>query len=266
VLPLKDNIPTLRRPVVTWLLLLVNVAVFLATVTAPDTTLPDYDAGTPVPVSGFDAVTLEYGFTPCELTERCEADDRGQVLVAGTEQDVEAVRVPEVPVVLTLLTSMFMHGGLLHLGGNLLFLYIFGNNVEDAMGRLRFVLFYLVSGGAASLLQWAIGPTSDIPNIGASGAIAGVLGAYLVLFPRARVLTALTLLIFFYVVEIPAIIVLGLWFVLQLASGSAALVGPEQGGGGVAYFAHVGGFVAGLVLVRLFARRPPGGGRPVHAR
>ena len=262
MLPLKDNIPTLRRPVVTWLLLLVNVAVFVGTVTAPDTSLPDYEDGAPVAVSGFDAVTLEYGFTPCELSDDCAADDRGEVVVAGTDGAVEAVRVPDVPVALTLLTSMFMHGGLLHLGGNMLFLFIFGNNVEDAMGRLRFLLFYLVSGLAADLLQFAINPASDIPNIGASGAIAGVLGGYLLLHPRARVLTALTLVVFFYVIEIPAVFVLVVWFVLQVVNGSAALATPDTGG--VAYWAHVGGFVAGFVLVRVFARGRGGGPRPTR--
>ena len=263
MLPLKDNVPTLRRPVVTWVLLVVNILVFAATVTAPDTTLPDFDGGTRVPVSGFDAVTLEYGFTPCELSERCPADDRGTVVVAGTESDVETVRVPDVPVLLTLLTSMFLHGGLLHLGGNMLFLFIFGNNVEDAMGRLRFVLFYLVAGLAAHLVQFSIDPASDIPNIGASGAIAGILGGYLLLYPRARVLTAITLVIFFYVIEVPALLVLGLWFVLQIVDGSAALASPQSGG--VAYWAHIGGFVAGFLLIRLFTRgrspAPPRRGR-----
>jgi membrane associated rhomboid family serine protease len=172
--------------------------------------------------------------------------------VAGTESDVETVRVPDVPVLLTLLTSMFMHGGLLHLGGNMLFLFIFGNNVEDAMGRLRFVLFYLVAGLAAHLVQFAIDPASDIPNIGASGAIAGVLGGYLLLYPRARVLTAITLVVFFYVIEVPALLVLGLWFVLQVVDGSAALASPQSGG--VAYWAHIGGFVAGFLLIRPFTR------------
>jgi membrane associated rhomboid family serine protease len=266
VLPLSDNIRARRRPFVTWTLMAISIAVFVFTYTQPETTLPGYDNGRPVRVSGFEALTVEYGFVSCELAENCEQPNRSEVTATGNEDETAAVRVPERSPYLTLFTSMFMHGGLLHIVGNMLFLFIFGNNVEDRMGRLGYLVFYLLAGLAADLAQFATDTASDIPGIGASGAIAGVLGAYLVLFPRARVLTALTLLIFFYVVEIPAIIVLGLWFVLQLASGSAALVGPEQGGGGVAYFAHVGGFVAGLVLVRLFARRPPGGGRPVHAR
>jgi membrane associated rhomboid family serine protease len=136
----------------------------------------------------------------------------------------------------------------------MLFLWIFGNNVEDRMGRVRYLLFYLVCGVIAGLAQLLTGTTSGVPNIGASGAIAGVLGAYLVLYPRARVLTALTLLFFFAVVELPAILLLGAWFVLQLLDGSAGLV---SAGDSVAYFAHVGGFAAGLLLVWPLVRGRP---------
>ena len=258
MLPLKDNIRTRRAPVVTWALIAINVAVFLYTYTRPATTLPAAADGRPVPVSGFDRITLEYGFTPCELADRCATPDEGEVTVEGTEGVGAKVHVPSEPVYLTLLTALFMHGGLLHIAGNMLFLWIFGNNVEDSMGRLGYLIFYLLAGLAASLTQFAIDTSSNVPNIGASGAIAGVLGAYLVLFPRARVLTAITLVIFFYVREIPALFVLGAWFVLQLLNGSASLAGPA-GSSDVAYFAHIGGFVAGLVLVRAFARRrtPP---------
>jgi membrane associated rhomboid family serine protease len=150
-------------------------------------------------------------------------------------------------------TAMFLHGGWLHIAGNMLFLWIFGNNVEDSMGRPRFVLFYLLCGVLATLAQWATAMSSDVPNIGASGAIAGVLGGYLLLFPRARVTTLLFLVVFFTWLKIPAWVVLGSWFLLQLVDSS---VGEA---GGVAYFAHVGGFVSGLLLIRLFARRmrPP---------
>jgi membrane associated rhomboid family serine protease len=147
---------------------------------------------------------------------------------------------------------MFMHGGLLHLGGNLLFLWIFGNNVEDSMGRVKFVAFYLLGGLAATALQVAVGPEVRIPNVGASGAIAGVLGGYLLLFPRARVVTVIFIVFFFTLVELPALLILGFWFVQQLAFGYFDLdsAGAE---GGVAYFAHIGGFAFGLLAVRLFA-------------
>jgi membrane associated rhomboid family serine protease len=137
----------------------------------------------------------------------------------------------------------------------MLFLWIFGNNVEDRMGRWRYALFYLVCGVLAALTQLATNPSSGVPNIGASGAIAGVLGAYLVLYPRARVLTAITLLVFFAIVEVPAILLLGAWFLLQVLDGSAGLVSAD--GGGVAYFAHVGGFAAGLLLVWPLVRGRP---------
>jgi membrane associated rhomboid family serine protease len=150
---------------------------------------------------------------------------------------------------------MFMHGGWLHIAGNMLFLWIFGNNIEDAMGRPRFIVSYLLCGVLATLAQWLTDPGSEVPNIGASGAIAGVLGGYLLLYPRSRVTVLLFLIVFFTFLRVPAWVVLGAWFLLQLLDGSSALVG--EAGGGIAYFAHVGGFVAGLLLIRLFANRAP---------
>jgi membrane associated rhomboid family serine protease len=150
---------------------------------------------------------------------------------------------------------MFTHAGLLHLGGNMLFLWIFGNNVEDAMGPARFVVFYLLAGIAALALQIAIGPNSAVPTLGASGAIAGVLGGYIVLYPRARVLTLIFLIIFFTFIEIPAVLFLFIWFAEQAVFGAVGLTNPSGNGGGVAYFAHVGGFVFGLLTVKLFAKR-----------
>src|SRR3954451_11987897 len=149
---------------------------------------------------------------------------------------------------------MFMHGGLLHLGGNMLFLYIFGNNVEDAMGSAKFVVFYVLAGIAAFALQILVDPNAEVPNIGASGAIAGVLGGYILLYPRARVLTFIFIIFFFTLIELPAFVVLGLWFVEQILFGSAGL---NHGGssGGVAYFAHIGGFAFGLVMIKAFAQR-----------
>jgi membrane associated rhomboid family serine protease len=150
---------------------------------------------------------------------------------------------------------MFTHAGLLHLGGNMLFLWIFGNNVEDAMGPVRFLAFYLLGGLAALALQVAVGADSIVPTLGASGAIAAVLGGYIVLYPRARVLTLLFLIIFFTFIELPAYLFLFIWFAQQAIFGAVNLTTPSGGGGGVAYFAHVGGFAFGLLAVRLFAKR-----------
>jgi membrane associated rhomboid family serine protease len=161
-----------------------------------------------------------------------------------------------------LFTSMFMHGSWIHIIGNMLFLWIFGNNVEDAMGRVRFIVFYLLAGIAATALQtfvtleWASDAAASIPNIGASGAIAGVLGAYLVLLPGASVVTAITLGFFFIVREIPAIWFLGVWFLFQLVEGSFGITHP-QAGGGVAFFAHIGGFAFGVLAVKLFSAGRP---------
>src|SRR4051794_25398958 len=151
-------------------------------------------------------------------------------------------------------TAMFMHGGLIHLGGNMLFLWIFGNNVEDSMGHIKFVAFYLLGGLAAFALQILVSHGSGVPNIGASGAIAAVLGGYILLYPRARVLTFILLIFFVTLVEIPAMFVLGFWFVEQIFFGTSGLI---HGGasGGVAYFAHIGGFAFGLVMVKAFATR-----------
>jgi membrane associated rhomboid family serine protease len=158
------------------------------------------------------------------------------------------------PVWETVFTSMFMHGSILHIAGNMLFLWIFGNNVEDSMGRVKFLAFYLLAGVAALALQIAVGPNSTAPTVGASGAIAGVLGGYIVLYPRARVLTLVVIILFFTVIELPALWVLGIWFAEQALFGATNLTNPAGGGGGVAYFAHVGGFAFGLATIRALAR------------
>jgi len=157
----------------------------------------------------------------------------------------------------TLVTSAFLHGGWLHLGGNMLYLWIFGNNVEDAMGHLGFLAFYLLCGAAAALAQVALQPASTVPMVGASGAIAGVLGAYLVLYPHARILALVPLGFFTQLAEVPAVLFLPLWFLLQLLYGIASLGVETQVGGGVAFGAQGGGFVAGVRLVRIFARSRP---------
>ncbi|MPY86395.1 MAG: rhomboid family intramembrane serine protease [Luteitalea sp.] len=164
--------------------------------------------------------------------------------------------VPQYFNVEALLTSMFVHGGLAHLFGNMLYLWIFGDNVEDRMGHVRFIVFYVMCGTLAALVQTLIKPDSLIPMVGASGAISGVLGAYFVLFPRARVLTLVPLFIFVTFVEIPAVILLGLWFLYQLLIGVGTLAAARaQDVGGVAFWAHAGGFVAGMVAVRAFSSR-----------
>jgi membrane associated rhomboid family serine protease len=193
---------------------------------------------------------IEYGAIPIEITEpgtACTTVAGGTAIQCGP--DVSAP--DQAPALITILTSMFLHGSLLHLGGNMLFLWIFGNNIEDSMNRLVFLFFYLLGGLAALGLQVAMDQDSVIPTVGASGAIAGVLGAYARLYPRARVVTVVFIVIIFTIVTLPALLVLGLWFLLQLLPAFSEPVGNT--GGGVAYFAHIGGFLFGLLAIKLFA-------------
>jgi membrane associated rhomboid family serine protease len=196
---------------------------------------------------------FHYGAVPYELTHRGQHCD----LVQQASAIACDKRLPDggIPTWATVFTGMFTHAGLLHLGGNMLFLWIFGNNVEDSMGPVRFIAFYLLAGIAALALQTLISPDSTTPTLGASGAIAGVLGGYIVLYPRARVLTLIFLFIFFTFIELPAFLFLFIWFAEQAFFGAIDLTNPTGGGGGVAYFAHVGGFVFGLATVQLLAKR-----------
>lgn len=214
MLPIRDFIPTWRFPVVTVAFIAINVAVF-----------------------AFELALLASGVLP-------------QTVYAMGVIPFEVTHNFGPAVAISFFTSMFMHGGFIHIAGNMLYLWIFGNNVEDIMGRGRFVVFYLLCGLVASAAQVLAAPNSAIPSIGASGAIAGVLGAYLVLFPRAQVETLLTLGYFIRLTRVPALLVLGFWFVIQLFSGLAAFGVAQMGG--VAWFAHIGGFVAGLLLVKPF--------------
>jgi membrane associated rhomboid family serine protease len=225
VLPIRDGQPGLTRPFVTIAVILANLAVWLLF------QLPDFDRS-----------IGDAAYFPCALEGSCPS--------------------PGISWPLTVLTSMFMHGGWGHLLGNMLFLWIFGNNVEDATGHVRFLVFYVLAGVAATLSQTAVtlltqgDAAARIPNVGASGAIAGVMGAYIVLYPRARILTLVGII----PVEVRAVWYLGLWFLFQLWIGSFSILQPEEGGG-VAFFAHVGGFAFGLATVAIFARRPVGPGR-----
>ena len=158
----------------------------------------------------------------------------------------------------TLITSMFLHGGWMHVLGNMWYLWIFGDNVEDRLGHGRFIVFYLLCGVIAALGQIAIDPESTLPTIGASGAIAGVMGAYFVLYPRSRVLTLIPLIIFWEIIELPAIVLLGFWFVMQLFSAGTIAITASTGGGGVAFAAHVAGFVIGMIGGLLFRKRQVG--------
>jgi membrane associated rhomboid family serine protease len=221
VLPLRDNVPTRSFPVVTVGLIVANVLVWVLY------QLPDLDGS-----------VTELAYQPCEVVNTC----------ATVGQDWAV----------TAFTSMFMHGSWAHLLGNMLFLWIFGNNVEDALGRFRYLLFYLAGGLAATATQtfvtlmWSSDAEAAIPNLGASGAVSAVLGAYIVLLPNAKVLT----IIFFVLREVPAVLFLGIWFLFQLIDGGASLAHPESGGG-VAFFAHIGGFAFGVAAVKLVQLRRP---------
>lgn len=213
--PIKDDNPTKSKPIVTYLLIFLNITVFAYEV------LLDLE-------NQLEGFIYAYALIP-------------QDILMGIG-------------VYTLLTSMFMHGGIMHILGNMWYLWIFGDNIEDIMGRRRFLLFYLLSGFTASVLQIYVNPSSTVPNLGASGAIAGVLGAYLVAFPRARVHCILVFGFFIRWIVLPAVVVLFFWFVLQLFSGIGSLAYMAHDQGGVAYFAHIGGFIAGVVLVKIFRR------------
>jgi membrane associated rhomboid family serine protease len=238
MLPLRDNIPTSRTAYVTYALIAANVLVYFFWQRG-GLTLGDPDN------AHYICQLQEYAAIPREVTHPST-----QVPIARGCPDA-----PTASPYLTIFTAMFMHGGLLHLGGNMLFLWIFGNNVEDSMGPVKFIVFYLLGGVAALVLQVAIDPNSTVPTLGASGAIAGVLGGYIVLFPRAKVVTVIFIVFFFTILELPALLVLGFWFLEQAVMGYFDLANPTGGGGGVAYFAHIGGFVFGLAAVRVFASR-----------
>jgi len=242
VIPIKDNIPSERFPLVTIGLILANVVVYILAVRHGGSFISGptlYEE-------------LKYGTIPKALTH-CLGQDL--VVEARGVSCVHGSPPGGIPTWVTAFTGMFMHASILHIGGNMLFLWIFGNNVEDAMGRIKYLGFYIVGGLAALALQVAVSPNFTGPTLGASGAIAAVLGGYILLYPRARVLTLVIIIFFFTVIELPAILMLGIWFAEQAVFAAADLTTPTGGGGGVAYFAHVGGFGFGLLTVRLLATR-----------
>jgi membrane associated rhomboid family serine protease len=226
LIPIHDDNPTQRFAYVTLGIIVLNVLIFL--------TEPQLGSGGGPKLAEY---FYHWGLVPREITRGHQLDLTGCVAACFTNKNVY----------LSLLTSMFLHAGFVHLAGNMLFLWVFGNNVEDTLGRFRYAVFYLLCGVIAGLAHVALNSASAYPTIGASGAIAGVLGAYLVLFPRARVLT----IAFITIVPLPAVLVLSLWFVLQLFTGAS----QQIGGGGVAWAAHVGGFIAGAILVVVFGGR-----------
>lgn len=220
MLPLRDTVRARDLPLMNWLIILANVLVFL------------FEAS--LSTRQLNALSRAYGLVPARFLA---APGAGQV---GT-----------------IFSSMFLHGGWLHVISNMWVLYIFGDNVEDRMGHLRYLVFYLLAGLAAAAAHVLVNPASTVPTIGASGAISGIMGAYLLLFPRARVLTLIPAIFLPWFIEVPALVFIGFWFVSQLFSGLFALgaAGSVRTYGGVAWWAHVGGFLAGVLLVKIFERR-----------
>jgi membrane associated rhomboid family serine protease len=227
--PLKDENPTELLPLFTLLLIAANVAVWV------------YIQGAGFEPQALMGSVCQYGVIPADLTGETRA------LPPGVADPCPG----DGPGWPTVITSMFLHGSWLHLIGNLWFLWIFGNNIEDSMGRLRFLAFYLLTGAAAAGAQIVSAPGSQIPMVGASGAISGIMGAYLVLYPRVRVHTLFIIVILIKVIRLPAWVLLGYWFLIQLLAGAAA----PPGAAGVAFWAHIGGFVAGVLLVKPFENR-----------
>jgi membrane associated rhomboid family serine protease len=238
------------------LLIAANVVVFGWQITQSST--PGSSRSPHIPgLSQRDDTTIEYGAIPFRLTH--PGADCGyaqqRIVCEGQSGYANSTKLDSPPWWVTLFTSMFMHAGILHIAFNLLFLWIFGNNVEDSMGRPRFLLFYMLAGIAAAYAQALPSVDATVPAIGASGAVAGVLGGYLLLYPRARVLTVVLIIFFVTLIEIPAVIMLGIWFVLQFLPAIGQVGTDAVEGGGVAYWAHVGGFAFGLAAIKLFANR-----------
>ncbi|MGV1099392.1 rhomboid family intramembrane serine protease [Thiovibrio sp. JS02] len=225
--PLKDDIPSKSFPVVNLWLIVVNVLCFLYQLSLGP---------------GLEPFVVDYGFIPARFVAELRAN-----LFPGS--------------VVPIFSSMFLHGSLLHVFSNMWMLWIFGDNVEDRMGHGRYLFFYLLCGVAAAFTQFGVSPQARVPMIGASGAISGVIGAYLLLYPGARILTFIPIFILFYLVEIPAYFFIGFWFLMQFLQGTAQFAVGRLAEGGVAFWAHIGGFLAGVFLLQFFKRRREGGKR-----
>ena len=217
--PIWDDTPTKRFPLITVILIALNSMIFLYQVSLGER---------------FNEFIYSMGLLPFEITHHID------ILPTGPS-----------PIYLTIFSSMFMHGSVVHLLGNMLFLWIFGNNVEDYLGRKKFLFFYLICGISAAFTQILFNSDSTVPMVGASGAIAGVLGAYMVLYPRAKITTVIIIIFFIRLIKLPAIVVLGFWIVYQFLYGISSLA-ATTGEGGVAWFAHIGGFICGIILIKLF--------------
>src|SRR5438105_6847176 len=222
MIPFRDNIPSRSTPIITISLILINVIVFIYELSLGDALEP---------------FIYQFGVVPSVAAHWSQSD------------------LPFVAIVIPYLTSMFLHGGWLHLIGNMWYLWIFGDNVEDRLGHFAYLLFYLLCGLGAGIVHTVLNSETTVPSVGASGAIAGVLGAYVVSYPFARVLTLVPIFIFLQVIEIPAVLLLVFWFLMQFLYGTASLAASGANAGGVAWWAHVGGFVIGIVLVVLFPRK-----------
>lgn len=222
MIPLKDNIPSRTFPIITTIIIVVNLLIFVY--------------ASLMPTAAQRVLVERFALIPRELM--ISLVDRTELLPYNF---------------LTIFTSMFLHGGVFHVAGNMLYLFIFGNNIEDSVGHARFIFFYGASGMAAALMQFLFDPSSGLPMIGASGAVSGILGAYLVLYPYARIKTLIFIFVFITTVEMPAVVMLTIWFLMQLAFSHV--------GKGVAWWAHIGGFIFGLVTIKLFTL-----GRPKQQR
>jgi membrane associated rhomboid family serine protease len=240
MIPLRDDAPRFARPYITYFLIAFNVIVFIFELAQSPANRQD--------------MMYRWGSTPALITAFLGGK---HAIVLPTPEGARSVQVNWATALAPIVTSMFIHANFLHILSNMWFFWIFGDNIEDYLGHFWFLIFYFLAGIAATGLQYVLSPGSPVPGVGASGAIAGVMGAYLILFPAARVLTLLPLVIFFTFVQIPAWLILGYWFVVQFLSGTATSIAySSQSYSGIAFWAHVGGFIAGIALIKLFPRRP----------
>lgn len=269
MIPIKDNIPTDRFPFVTLGLIIANFVVYILAIRHGGSFISGPDTAEVVKYGAIPYALIHPGVHCAEVVRHTATGVSGPELLCNTRL-LNANHIPAgnlLPSWETIFTGMFMHANILHIGGNLLFLWIFGNNIEDSMGPLKYIAFYLLGGIAAFALQVAVAPSSTAPTLGASGAIAAVLGGYILIYPRARVLTLVIIIFFFTLIEIPAWVMLGIWFAEQAVFGAVGFTSPTgAASGGVAYYAHIGGFIFGLLTIKLLAtrRKRPVGPQVAH--